>query len=77
MVPSSVSKDSSVELSGNGKPGLVFDSLSEKSDVTAGSGVARARKEGEGMVNSISDQSDDVRKQTTMFSSVDKVEASV
>jgi hypothetical protein len=39
MVPSGVSKDSSVELSGNGKPSSVFDSLSEKSDVTIGSGV--------------------------------------
>jgi hypothetical protein len=39
MVLSSVSKDSSVELSSDGKPGLVFDLLSEKSDVTVGSGV--------------------------------------
>jgi hypothetical protein len=39
MVPRGVSKDSSVEWSGDGKPGLVFDSLSEKSDATVGSGV--------------------------------------
>jgi hypothetical protein len=39
MVPSSVSKDSSVELSSDGKLGLVFDLLSEKSDATVGSGV--------------------------------------
>jgi hypothetical protein len=39
MVPSGVSKDSSVKLSGDGKPGSVFDSLSKKSDVTVGSGV--------------------------------------
>jgi hypothetical protein len=30
---------SGVELSGNGKPDLAFDLLSEKSDVTVGSGV--------------------------------------
>jgi hypothetical protein len=39
MVPSGVSKDSGVEWSGNGEPGLVFDLLSKKSDVTVGSGV--------------------------------------
>jgi hypothetical protein len=39
MVLSSVSEDSCVELSSNGEPGLVFDLLSEKSDVTVGSGV--------------------------------------
>jgi hypothetical protein len=38
-VPSSVSKDRGVKLSSNGKPGLVFDLLSEKSDVTVGSRV--------------------------------------
>jgi hypothetical protein len=39
MVPSSVSEDSGVEWSGDGKPGSVFGLLSEKSDVTVGSGV--------------------------------------
>jgi hypothetical protein len=39
MVPSSVSKDSSVELSSDGEPSLVFDSLSDKLDATVGSGV--------------------------------------
>jgi hypothetical protein len=39
MVPSGVSEDSGVELSGNGELGSVFDLLSEKSDVTVGSGV--------------------------------------
>jgi hypothetical protein len=39
MVPSGVSKDSGVKWSGNDEPGSVFDSLSEKSDVTVGSGV--------------------------------------
>jgi hypothetical protein len=39
MVPSGVSEDSGVKLSGNGEPGLVFDLLSKKSDVTVGSGV--------------------------------------
>jgi hypothetical protein len=39
MVPSGVSEDSGVEWSSDGEPGLVFDSLSEKSDVTVGSGV--------------------------------------
>jgi hypothetical protein len=39
MVLSGVSGDRGVELSSNGKPGSVFDSLSEKSDATVGSGV--------------------------------------
>jgi hypothetical protein len=39
MVPSGVSKDSGVELNGDGEPGPVFDSLSKKSDATVGSGV--------------------------------------
>jgi hypothetical protein len=70
MVLSSVSEDSGVELSGDGKPGSVFDSLSKKSDVTVGSGVVWVWKEGERMVNSILDQSDDVREQTTVFGGV-------
>jgi hypothetical protein len=77
MVPSGVSKDSNVEWSGDGKPGLVFDSLSEKSDVTVGSGVVWVWKEGEGVVNSISDQSDNVRERTTAFGGLDEVWASV
>jgi hypothetical protein len=39
LVPSGVSEDSSVELGSDGEPGSVFDSLSEKSDATVGSGV--------------------------------------
>jgi hypothetical protein len=39
MVSSGVSEDSGVELNGNGEPGSVFDSLSEKLDATVGSGV--------------------------------------
>jgi hypothetical protein len=38
-VPSSVTEDKDVELSGSGKPGLVFDLLSKKSDATVGSGI--------------------------------------
>jgi hypothetical protein len=77
MVPSGVSEDSGVELSGNGEPGLVFDLLSKKSDVTVGSGVVWVWKEGEGMVNSILDQSNDVRERTTVFRGIDKVRALV
>jgi hypothetical protein len=39
MVPSGASKDSGVKWSGDDEPGLVFDLLSKKSDVTVGSGV--------------------------------------
>jgi hypothetical protein len=43
MVLSGVSEDKGVKVfdkvSSNGKPGLVFDLLSEKSDATVGSGV--------------------------------------
>jgi hypothetical protein len=52
-------------VKGDGVPGLVRVSLSEKSDAT----------EGVGIVNSISDQSEESRNQTTAFGGFDEVQA--